>query len=67
MGAEIRSKFLTILPVTPYYIAVVSNPEEMKIDEFKMTLPLRVYIAAKVQAEGLCKDLAKRRNSHGRR
>ena len=34
LGAEIGSKFLKMLPVTPYYIVVVGNPEEMIADEF---------------------------------
>ena len=47
MGVEIRSKFVIMLPVTPSYIVIHGNPEEMKIDEFKMTLPLHGYISAK--------------------
>ena len=58
MGAEISSKFLTILkPVrnffpllhnmSPYYIVVFSNQEDMIVNEFEMKLPLRGYIAAK--------------------
>ena len=36
-----------MLPVTPFYIVIVSNPEEMKEDEFEMKLPLPCYISAK--------------------
>ena len=48
-GAEIKSAFLTMLHVTPEYIVVVSNPEEIIVDEdeSEIILPLRCYIAAK--------------------
>ena len=67
MGADIRPKLVRMLPVTPFYIVIVSNPEEMKIDEFEMTLLLRGYISTKRTSQILCNDFAKGKNSPGRR
>ena len=46
LGVEFKSKFLTLPPVTPCYIVVVSN---MKLDEIQQQreLPIRGYVDAK--------------------
>ena len=68
-GAEIKSAFLTMLHVTPEYIVVVSNPAEILVDEdaSEIILPLRGYIAARVQVESRGNDFANGRNSSGQR
>ena len=35
------------MPVSPYYIVVVSCPDYMKADELKLELPICGYVAAK--------------------
>ena len=47
LRTEFKSKFLTMMSVTPYNIAVVSCPDYMKADELKLELPMRSYVAAK--------------------
>ena len=50
-GTEFESKFLAMMPVTPYYIVVVSCPDYIMImitaDELEMELPIRGQVAAK--------------------
>ena len=49
LGAEFKSKSLTMLPVTPYYIVFVSCLDDMKLDEIQKQLELQIhgYVAAK--------------------
>ena len=48
LGAEFKLKFLTMLPVTPCYIVIVSCPDYRKLDEIQqLQLPLRSHFAAK--------------------
>ena len=46
-GTEFKSKFLAMMPVTPYYIVVVSYPDHNKVDDLELELPIRGYVAAK--------------------
>ena len=47
LGNEFKSKFLAMMPVTPYYIVVVSCPDHITADELELELPIRGYVAAK--------------------
>ena len=60
LRTEFKSKFLTMMSVTPYNIAVVSCPDYMKADELKLELPMRSYVAAKHTSRDLWQGLHQR-------
>ena len=47
LGNEFKSKFLAMMPVTPYYIVVVSCSDHNTVDDLELELPIRGYVAAK--------------------
>ena len=66
LGTEFKSKFLAMMPVTPYYIVVVSCPDHITADELQLELLIRGYVAAKHTTRG-CEDVANGRISRGQR
>ena len=70
VGTEFKSRFLAMMPVTPYSIVVVSYPDHITADELQLELLIRGYVAAKHTTEVTtrgCEDVANGRISRGQR
>ena len=60
LGTEFNAKFLAMMPVTPYYIVVVSCSDHIAADELELELSIRGYVAAKRTSRDSCRGCRQR-------